>query len=122
MQGTLEETFKKDGRWITRRLAADRDYKTPDGGTLVLPGRSLMLVRNVGQHLYTDAVLDGSGSETPEAFWMPRLQRSSRRIACSVGETAMGIDLYRETQNARSRRRWHLPTPCSARSKRRWAS
>ena len=68
MQGTLEETFKKDGRWITRRLAADRDYKTPDGGTLVLPGRSLMLVRNVGQHLYTDAVLDGSGSETPEAF------------------------------------------------------
>ncbi len=68
MQGTLEESFEKDKRWVTRRLTADREYKAPEGGTLVLPGRSLMLVRNVGQHIYTDAVLDELGTETPETL------------------------------------------------------
>jgi malate synthase len=65
-QGTLVETFRKDGRDMTRRLAADRSYVSSDGGTLVLPGRSLMLIRNVG-HLMTDTgVLDGAGQPAPE--------------------------------------------------------
>jgi malate synthase len=68
MQGTLVETFEKDGRPITRRLDADRVYQAPAGGTLTLPGRSLMLVRNVGLHMYTDAVRDASGTETPEGL------------------------------------------------------
>ncbi|MGH7154565.1 MAG: malate synthase G, partial [Acetobacteraceae bacterium] len=60
MQGTLKDTFEKNGRMMTRRLAADREYRTPDGGTLRFPGRSLMLVRNVGHHMFTDAVrMDG---------------------------------------------------------------
>jgi malate synthase len=65
-QTTLVEVFQKDGKPLTRRLAADRSYKTPDGGALVLPGRSLMLIRNVG-HLMMDAgVLDRDGQPAPE--------------------------------------------------------
>jgi malate synthase len=68
MKGTLTDTFEKSGKEVIRRLHADRHYHTPDGGTLWLPGRSLMLVRNVGLHMYTDAVLGPDGNETPEGL------------------------------------------------------
>ncbi len=68
MRGDLTERFVKAGREVTRSLAPDRHYVSVDGGTLVLPGRSLMLVRNVGHLMLTDAVLDTSGQPTPEGF------------------------------------------------------
>lgn len=68
MRGDLTEDLVKDGRTITRRLAPDLDYLTPDGREASLKGRALMLVRNVGHLMTTPAVLDAEGREVSEGL------------------------------------------------------
>ena len=68
MKGDLKESFDKNGSLITRELNPDRAYITSEGKDLVLPGRSLMLVRNVGHLMTNPGVLDSEGNEVPEGI------------------------------------------------------
>ena len=68
MRGELSETFQKGGRTMTRRLNPSRHYQTASGTELVLSGRSLLLARNVGLHMYSDAVVDSQGRPIPEGM------------------------------------------------------
>jgi len=92
MKGTLQATFAKGGRDMIRTLNSDRSYTRPAGGTLTLPGRSLLLVRNVGHHMMTDMVTF-SGQPVPETF-----------IDCAVTSLIGLHDLYGEGRIRNSRK------------------
>ena len=88
LQGTLTETLHKGGQSIVRRLNPDRGYITPKGGSLRLPGRALLFVRNVGHLMTNPAILYGDGKEIPEG------------ILDAVVTTAIAmVDLQRQGRN-----------------------
>ena len=68
MKGDLTRKVEKEGRVTERSLHDDRKYTAPSGRSLTLPGRALMLLRNVGLHMYTDAVTTATGKQIPEGF------------------------------------------------------
>jgi malate synthase len=68
MTGNLEAVFEKGGTQKTRRLAGDRHFRGANATDLILSGRSLMLVRNVGHLMTNDAILDNKGDEVFEGI------------------------------------------------------
>ena len=68
MKGDLEARFDKSGRTLTRALEPDRRYTAPDESALVLPGRALLFVRNVGHLMTTPAILLPGAGEAPEGI------------------------------------------------------
>ncbi|MDC1375538.1 malate synthase G [bacterium] len=67
MKGNLEDTFEKNGNTLTRKLNQDKLYKTSNGD-YKLPGRSVMLIRNVGHLMTNPAILLQNGEEVPEGI------------------------------------------------------
>lgn len=92
MRGTLSATFSKGGKSLKRELNMDRSYTAVDGTDFRLPGRSLMLVRNVGHLMTTDAILDANGDEVFEGILDAVIT-----TACAM------IDLRNESQRTNSR-------------------
>ncbi len=68
MKGDLTEEVSKGRKSFTRRLAEDRRYLDRRGADMTLPGRALMLVRNVGHLMTNPAILDRDGNEAPEGL------------------------------------------------------
>jgi malate synthase len=68
MKGDLKESFFKGGEEMTRTLNEDRNYSDKNGHEITLPGRSVLLVRNVGHLMTNPAILDGSNNEVPEGI------------------------------------------------------
>jgi malate synthase len=68
MRGDLVDRFDKGGNTLTRSLEPDRKFTGANGEHLVLPGRSLMFVRNVGHLMTNNAILDSQGQEIPEGI------------------------------------------------------
>ncbi|MDQ1002312.1 malate synthase [Neobacillus niacini] len=67
-KGSLSTTFTKGKKTLTRTLNPDRNYVSPSGSEFTLPGRALMLVRNVGHLMTNNAILDGNGNEVQEGI------------------------------------------------------
>jgi malate synthase len=68
IRGDLTDTFEKGGQTMTRRLADDRAWNDLSGAKFVLPGRSLLFVRNVGHLMTNPAILLADGGEIPEGI------------------------------------------------------
>ena len=68
MQGNLTAEFQKGGQTMTRHLADDVTYTAPDGSDLVLKGRALLWIRNVGHLMTNPAILDAQGDEVFEGL------------------------------------------------------
>ena len=129
-RGDLAEEVSKDGKTFTRVLNQDRTYKTPDGGELTLPGRSLLFVRNVGHLMTNDAIVWSEGDEEKEVFEgiMDALftgrdrdsRAQDRRRPTAHWRTAAPVPSTSSSRRCTGPTRWRSPASCSAVSKTCW--
>jgi malate synthase len=92
IRGDLEASFDKGGRQLIRKLEDDVTVACPDGSELVLPGRSLLFVRNVGHLMTNPAILMPGNGEIPEG------------VMDAVITSAIGaLDVEGKTQRQNSR-------------------
>ena len=68
IDGTLEETINRGGKSFVRRMNDDPEFLDPNGQPIVLKGRSLMFVRNVGHLMTNPAIHYDDGAEIPEGI------------------------------------------------------
>jgi malate synthase len=92
MKGTLEESFIKNGKSLTRKLNQDKVFKTLDGKKLILHGRSLLFIRNVGHLMTNPAILDKNDEEIFEGI-----------MDCMITTLAAIPDLTNKNQKRNSR-------------------
>jgi malate synthase len=71
LKGTLTEEVSKSGKTFTRGLAPDRQYTGPRGEDVVMHGRSLLFVRNVGHLMTNPAILWGDDAAGPGGREIP---------------------------------------------------
>ncbi len=67
MKGDLKESFMKGGEQLTRSCLKIELYRFNEE-EMTLPGRSVLLVRNVGHLMTNPAILDKNDNEVPEGI------------------------------------------------------
>jgi malate synthase len=124
LRGDLEASFAKGDTTQTRRLAHDRSYVAPDGRPFTLPGRSVLLVRNVGHLMTTPAVRLADGQDAPEGLvdavvtsliGLVDVQGAGAIATAAAARSTSSSQRCTGRPNARS------PTTCSMRWKTCWA-
>ncbi len=119
MRGTLEARLHKAGAEFTRRLSPDRRYRAPDGHEFALPGRSLMLVRNVGHHMMSEMVLI-DGRPVPEtlldAVCSALIAVHDLQSQAALRNSAVAAPSISSSPNFMAPMRWRSQRSCS----RRW--
>ncbi len=88
MKGDLTEEVAKGGKTFTRKLNPDVEFLDTKGATASLPGRSLMLVRNVGHLMTNPAITFDGGREVPKASWTPSSRALSRSMTSAPTDAA----------------------------------